>query len=86
MNLSQKVALVTGAAQGIGRAFAEELLRRGAKVSLLDVNQAAGEDCKSCLDKEFDPKWTRFIQCDVTSQEQLKGNPPLQCSLWDLHT
>lgn len=34
MHVNGKVALVTGAAQGIGRAFAEALLHKGAKVSL----------------------------------------------------
>lgn len=32
MHVNGKVALVTGAAQGIGRAFAEALLQKGAKV------------------------------------------------------
>ena len=32
MHVNGKVALVTGAAQGIGRAFAEALLHKGAKV------------------------------------------------------
>lgn len=32
MDVKGKVALVTGAATGLGRAFCEELLRHGAKV------------------------------------------------------
>ena len=38
MSLKDKVALVTGAAQGIGKAIAVRLAREGAKVAIADVN------------------------------------------------
>ncbi len=41
MTLSGKVAIVTGAAQGIGRAIAVELARAGAAVVLADLNDAS---------------------------------------------
>jgi len=37
LGLEGKVALVTGAARGIGRATALELTRKGAAVALLDI-------------------------------------------------
>ncbi|HEU5287370.1 MAG TPA: SDR family NAD(P)-dependent oxidoreductase, partial [Candidatus Limnocylindria bacterium] len=44
VDLSAKAALVTGAASGIGRAIAEDLARRGARVVLADID---GEGVRS---------------------------------------
>ncbi|MBV8347661.1 MAG: SDR family NAD(P)-dependent oxidoreductase, partial [Mycolicibacterium sp.] len=38
-----KVAIVTGAARGIGQAYAEALGREGAAVVVADINTEAGE-------------------------------------------
>ncbi|NWI59907.1 PGDH dehydrogenase, partial [Calyptomena viridis] len=73
MHVNGKVALVTGGAQGIGRAFVQALLGKGAKVALLDRNSEAGQESKAALDEQFEAQRTVFIQCDVTDQEQLKG-------------
>ena len=43
MNLNDKVAVVTGAAQGIGRAIAETLAQRGADVVVADLNVEKAE-------------------------------------------
>ena len=40
MNLKSKVAVVTGAASGIGREIARTFCREGAKVVIADLNQA----------------------------------------------
>lgn len=47
--LAGKVAIVTGAASGLGRADAEALVREGAKVLLTDVNESAGRDLAAAL-------------------------------------
>ncbi|XP_051761110.1 15-hydroxyprostaglandin dehydrogenase [NAD(+)] isoform X3 [Ctenopharyngodon idella] len=72
MSLHGKVALVTGGAQGIGRAVVEDLLGNGAKVALVDLNQSVGEECKSDLDGQFGEDNCIFIQCDVTDGGKLK--------------
>ena len=46
MSLQNKTALITAAAQGIGRASAEALVRAGAKVVATDVNEAKLEELR----------------------------------------
>ena len=43
MRFQDKVAVVTGAAQGIGEAYATALAAEGAAVVVADLNEAAGE-------------------------------------------
>ncbi len=47
MKIEGQAALVTGGASGLGEATARELARLGAKVAVLDVNQAAAEQVAS---------------------------------------
>jgi glucose 1-dehydrogenase len=49
MLLAGKVAIVTGAAQGIGQACAVRLAREGARVALCDVNAAAAEKAAQAI-------------------------------------
>jgi NAD(P)-dependent dehydrogenase (short-subunit alcohol dehydrogenase family) len=50
-DVSGKVVLITGAAQGIGLALARELHRRGASVALLDVDSRSVEEGAAALGK-----------------------------------
>ena len=43
MNLTDKIAIVTGAGQGIGKAIAIRLANAGAHVAIMDLNMAAAE-------------------------------------------
>ncbi|KAM9846751.1 15-hydroxyprostaglandin dehydrogenase [NAD(+)]-like [Aulostomus maculatus] len=73
MELNGKVAVVTGAAMGIGRAITEVLLENGAKVALLDVNQAAGKSLLETLSKQYGQERVLFLSCDVQSEEQIRA-------------
>ncbi|MBN1596170.1 3-oxoacyl-[acyl-carrier-protein] reductase [candidate division FCPU426 bacterium] len=52
MNLKDKIALVTGGAQGIGEAIARELARRGADVAVADVVLEKVENTAKLLQQE----------------------------------
>ncbi|KAG8222446.1 hypothetical protein J437_LFUL002181 [Ladona fulva] len=70
MDLKNKVALVTGGAAGIGRAYCEELLKNGAKVSICDINADAGEEVVQQLSAKYGKDNVIFCLCDVTDYPQ----------------
>lgn len=49
MQLNQVRAVITGGASGLGLAVAQRLIAAGAKVTLLDVNEAAGQAAAQAL-------------------------------------
>lgn len=65
--LEGKVAIITGAAQGMGEAHARLFVEEGAKVVLTDVNEEAG----AALAKELGDN-ARFIKQDVASLAEWK--------------
>jgi 3-oxoacyl-[acyl-carrier protein] reductase len=67
--LSDRVALVTGAAQGIGAAIAETLHRQGARVAIADVRVDAAAQTSAAID----PASTRAVpvEVDVRSRESV---------------
>ncbi len=52
MTLAGKTALVTGGAQGIGRAIASELARQGARVAIYDIHQEQAQATAEDLVRE----------------------------------
>ncbi|WP_034272517.1 SDR family oxidoreductase [Haloechinothrix halophila] len=66
-----KVALVTGAAQGIGAAYAKALAAEGASVVVADVKADAG----AVVVKEIEAAGgtARFVRCDVSSPESAEA-------------
>jgi NAD(P)-dependent dehydrogenase (short-subunit alcohol dehydrogenase family) len=49
MNIAGLAAIVTGGASGLGRATAEALADKGAKVAIVDINPKAAEDAAQAL-------------------------------------
>lgn len=74
---SEMVALVTGGASGLGRATAEALAAKGAKVVIVDLPTSDGEN----VAKEFGGV---FAPADVTSEEQMNAALDTACALGDL--
>lgn len=67
-----KVAIVTGAAQGIGRAYAEGLLLEGASVVVADLNEELGSATANELAATHDGR-VHFVPVDVSSEESTQA-------------
>ncbi len=70
-DLAGKVALITGAASGIGRATAYRLAQDGAHVVVSDINAEAGREVAQDLSARFGKGRGTFVEMDVTREEQV---------------
>ena len=68
MNLTGKVALITGASQGIGRACARKLAERGATVTLVARNQKNLEEVAQEIGSN-----ARVFPADIADEAQIKS-------------
>ncbi len=69
MRLKSKVALVTGAGSGIGRATAELFGREGARVTVADISAEAGQETVELI-REYGGE-ARFVRADVSVAEDV---------------
>ena len=71
LGLEGRVAAVTGAASGMGKAISQELARAGARVVLLDVNQ----DNLDTVAAEFKARGddALAVHCDVATDNSVKS-------------
>ncbi len=66
--LEGRVAAITGASSGIGRAAAERFAEEGAKVAIGDIQDDAGKALAESLGDA-----AVFVRCDVTSEDDVAG-------------
>jgi NAD(P)-dependent dehydrogenase (short-subunit alcohol dehydrogenase family) len=71
MRLAGKVAVITGAASGIGRATATRFAQEGAKVVVADINQAGGEACAQQIKAAGGE--AVFLKTDVSQEADLQN-------------
>lgn len=71
MRLRDAVAIVTGAAKGIGWGIATVFSKEGAKVVVVDWDEEAGK--KTAADINAAGGDALFVKCDVSNEEQVKA-------------
>lgn len=78
MQLENKVAIVTGAAQGIGEAYARGIAREGAAVVVADIDKDKGQAVAESINREGGE--ASFVEVDVSSIEstQAMGEAAIQ--------
>lgn len=67
-SLVDKVAIVTGGANGIGKAVSELYLEKGAKVAVFDLNPNVEK-----IAREMSTQHAIGVQCDVTKNESMES-------------
>lgn len=72
MRLENKVAIITGAGQGIGKTYARRFLDEGAKVAVVDIDDERGQSAVADLQGSGD---VVYFRADVASEEST-----LQCA------
>lgn len=67
MKEKKLIALVTGAAKGIGKAITIELINEGYFIVMVDVDRAAGKELESLYKNHC-----QFIHCNISKEEEVK--------------
>src|SRR5574341_1382376 len=71
MRHENKVAIVTGSAKGIGWGIAKVLAQEGARVAVIDWDEANGK--KSAQEFRDSGGKAIFIKCDVSNEDEVKA-------------
>jgi NAD(P)-dependent dehydrogenase (short-subunit alcohol dehydrogenase family) len=73
MRLKGKIALVTGASSGLGKATAEVFVREGARVIVADINQRRAEAVAEELNGASRRKKAIALRCDVAKKSEVEA-------------
>jgi NAD(P)-dependent dehydrogenase (short-subunit alcohol dehydrogenase family) len=71
--LKDKVAIITGAARGIGKATAVIFAREGAKAVIVDILRDEGEATAKYINEKISEESALFIEADVSEVEDVKS-------------
>ena len=66
--LIMKVAVVTGAARGIGLAISKKFLEEGYRIAILDIDQ---KTLSQTMKQDFDTNNVLGLECDVSEPDQV---------------
>ena len=69
--LKDKIALVTGGSSGIGRAASQLFAREGAKVVIVDIDVAGGEETVQRITEEGGE--AHFVRTDVSKSDEVEA-------------
>lgn len=81
MKLSNKVAIVTGAASGIGKAIAERYAAEGAKVAIADLKLEAAQATADEINAKH-PDAALAVAMDVSSEDEVNAGVAQVVARW----
>jgi 3-hydroxybutyrate dehydrogenase len=81
MKLANKIAIITGAAGGIGRGIAMRFVREGAKVAIADLNRDAAEATAAAINSN-QPGQAFAVAMDVTDETAVNAGVEAVIKHW----
>ena len=61
-DVSGRAAIITGSAKGLGKEFAQRLLKNGAKVCISDIDESQGAETLKELQKSYGKGNVAFVK------------------------